>query len=81
MAASPSGHIEVLPSGSFRVSVYAGSDPLTGRPLRHRQTAKTMPQAQIVLGRSLEQVRREDGMDSRALVKELLIRYLEVAER
>jgi hypothetical protein len=50
----PSGHIEQLPSGSFRVTVYAGTDPLPGRPLRHRETAKTMPQAEIVLGRLLE---------------------------
>jgi hypothetical protein len=26
------GHIEQLPSGSWRVKVYGGTDPLTGRP-------------------------------------------------
>ncbi len=34
------GHVEQLPSGSFRVSVYAGTDPLTRRadpPQGHRQ--------------------------------------------
>jgi hypothetical protein len=32
------GHIEQLPSGSFRVHVYAGTDPVTGRQLRLRET-------------------------------------------
>jgi hypothetical protein len=55
MAASASGHVEQLPSGSYRVNVYSGTDPLTGRRLRHRETAKTRHQAQILLGRLLEQ--------------------------
>jgi hypothetical protein len=41
MAITPSGHIEQLPSGSWRVKVYAGKDPLTGREIRFRQTCKT----------------------------------------
>jgi hypothetical protein len=41
MAITPSGHIEQLPSGSWRVKVYAGKDPLTGREVRFRQTCKT----------------------------------------
>jgi integrase len=79
-ATSPSGHIEQLPSGSFRVIVYAGTDPLTARPLRHRETARTIPQAQIVLGRLLERVGAGRRPDSRVLVRELMARYLEVAE-
>ena len=43
MARGPSGHLEQLPSGGFRVDVYAGTDPLTGRRLRYRQTVKTVP--------------------------------------
>ena len=74
-----SGHIEQLPSGSFRVSVYAGTDPLTGRPLRHRETARTMQQAQILLGR-LEQADAGRRPDSRLLVRELLAQYLEITE-
>jgi hypothetical protein len=34
------GHLEQLPSGSYRVHVYSAIDPLTGRELRHRQTVK-----------------------------------------
>jgi len=41
--------------------VYSGIDPLTGRQLRHRQTAKTEAQAQIVLGRLLEQAASDSG--------------------
>jgi integrase len=80
MTSSASGHIEQLPSGSFRVSVYAGTDPLTGRMLRHRETARTMHQAQILLGRLLEQADAGRRPDSRVLVQELLTQYLEVAE-
>jgi|HubBroStandDraft_2_1064218.scaffolds.fasta_scaffold190154_2 hypothetical protein len=35
------GHIKQLPSGSFRVSVHAGTDPLTRRAIRLKATAKT----------------------------------------
>ena len=56
MAIKPSGHIEQLPSGSWRVKVYAGKDPLTGREVRFRVTCKTELAAQIELGKLLEQV-------------------------
>ena len=48
------GHIEQLPSGSFRVSVYAGTDPLTRRAIRLKSTVKTEQQAQIEPGRLLK---------------------------
>ena len=41
MAYAPSGHIEQLPSGSWRAKVYAGKDPLSGREIRFRKTRKT----------------------------------------
>jgi hypothetical protein len=44
---APSGHIEQLPSGSWRVKVYAGKDPLTGRELRFRKTRKTEVDAPV----------------------------------
>jgi hypothetical protein len=50
MRREPTGHIEQLPSGSYRVSVYVGTDPLTRRPIRLRATAKTETQARIELG-------------------------------
>jgi hypothetical protein len=50
---TPSGHIEQLPSGSWRARVYAGKDPLTGREIRFRKTCKTERYAQIELGKLL----------------------------
>jgi hypothetical protein len=57
MSREPTGHIQRLPSGSYRVSVYAGTDPLTRRPIRLRATAKTETQARIELGKLLEKAR------------------------
>jgi integrase len=74
------GHIERLPSGSYRVIVYAGTDPLTGRRLRFRQTVKTEEQAQILLGKLLEQVAEGRQPDTGVTVAELLRQYLTVAE-
>ncbi|HVB41751.1 MAG TPA: hypothetical protein VNF47_03455 [Streptosporangiaceae bacterium] len=72
MATFGSGHIERLPSGSFRVVVYAGKDPLTGRQLRHRKTVKTEQQAQIILGRLLEDAAAGKRPDTRVTVSELM---------
>jgi len=80
MARGPSGHLEQLPSGGFRVAVYAGTDPLTGRRLRYRRTVKTEQQARIALGRLLEQASAGAPPDSGVTVAELLARYMEVAE-
>ncbi len=47
----PRGHIGELPSGSFRVVVYAGTDPLTGKPRQLRETVKTYDEAERTLTR------------------------------
>jgi len=70
MAESACGHIEQLPSGSYRVSVYSGTDPLTGRELRHRETAQTKHHAQILLGKLLDQADAGRRPDSRVLVRD-----------
>ena len=44
MPRAAKGYIEQLPSGSFRVTVYVGTDPLTGRAIRLKATAKTEQQ-------------------------------------
>ena len=80
MALAGTGHIERLPSGSYRVHVYAGTDPLTGRAIRYRQTVKTQQQARIVLGRLLEQAADGRRPDSRVTVADVLARYMAVAE-
>jgi len=51
------GHVERLPSGSYRVRVYAGTDPLTGKEIRLKATAKTAERAQAELARE-RRVRR-----------------------
>ena len=56
MAATPRGHIEQLPSGSFRVHVYAGTGPVTGKPRRIRETCPDNATAAATLGRLLAEV-------------------------
>jgi integrase len=80
MAGGASGHLEQLPSGRFRVDVYAGTDPLTGRRLRYRQTVGTEQQARIVLGKLLAQVAEGRRPETGVTVAELLRRYMTVAE-
>jgi integrase len=80
MAKSPSGHIEQLPSASWRVKVYAGTDPLTGKEIRLRKTCKTERAAQIELGKLLEQADAGRQPETDITVAELMDRYAEVAE-
>ena len=51
MANTVRGHIEQLPSGSFRVHVYAGTNPVTGRARRLKETCPDEPTAAAALGR------------------------------
>jgi Helix-turn-helix domain len=53
MARSSRGHIQCLPSGSFRVKVYAGTDPVTGKERLLRQTCPDEAAAHVALGRLL----------------------------
>jgi hypothetical protein len=43
------GHVEELPSGTFRAIAYAGIDPLTGKERYLKKTASTWDAAQIEL--------------------------------
>jgi integrase/DNA-binding transcriptional regulator YhcF (GntR family) len=74
------GYVQQLPSGSYRVSVYAGIDPVTRRQLYHRATAKTETQAQIELGKLLEKVSDGRRPESSATVAKLMDDYSEIAE-
>jgi hypothetical protein len=53
MTTIPSGHIAQLPSGSYRVEVNLGTDPITRRRIRLRETSKDLVSAQITLGKLL----------------------------
>ena len=80
MARGPAGHIEQLPSGSWRVKVYAGTDPLTGREIRFRKTCKTERAAQIELGKLLEHAAAGRQPDTDVTVAQLLDQYVLTAE-
>ena len=73
------GHIEQLPSGSFRVSVYAGTDPLTRRAIRLKSTVRTEQEAHIELGRLLKEASEGRTPESDATVAKLLDQYLPIA--
>jgi integrase len=79
MVRAPAGHIEQLPSGSWRARVYAGTDPLTGQEIRLRRTCKTERAAQIELGKLLEQAADGRQPDTDATVTQLMDRYAETA--
>jgi integrase len=79
MAGTPSGHIEQLPSGSWRAKVYAGTDPLTGREIRFRKTCKTERAAQMELGKLLAMAQSGRQPDSDVTVAQLLDQYVSTA--
>ena len=72
--------MERLPSGSWRVKVYAGTDPLTGREIRLRRTCKTERAAQIELGKLLEQASAGRQPETNSTVAGLMDRYTKVAD-
>jgi hypothetical protein len=80
MNVTPSGHIEQLPSGSYRVAVYVGRDPITRRQVYLRRTSKTPIKAQITLGKLLEQAQAGKEPESDATVAQLLDQYMPLAE-
>jgi integrase len=80
MAKARSGYIQQLPSGAFRVSVYGGTDPLTGRQIRLRRTCKTERAAEIELGRLLEQAAAGRRPETEVSVAQLMDRYAEIAD-
>ena len=79
MPSAAKGHVQRLPSGSFRVSVYAGVDPLTRQQIRLRSTVKDERLAQIELDRLLKQASDGRTPDTDATVARLLDEYAAVA--
>jgi hypothetical protein len=75
------GHIERLPGGSFRVSVYAGKDPITHRKKYLKETHPTEAAAVVARERMLAQVEGDRVPDSaRRTLSVLLDRWVEVAD-
>src|SRR5436309_2290250 len=73
------GHIEELPSGSFRASVYAGVDPLTGHWRYVRETTKTHDAAEVALTKLQRQVDEDRHPKSAITVGRAVEQWLEVA--
>jgi integrase len=73
------GHVEQLPSGSWRARVYAGVDPITQREIRLKATANTEQQAYIELGRLLKQASEGRTPESGATMAKLLDEYAAIA--
>jgi integrase len=78
------GRIEELPSGSLRVSVYAGVDPLTKRRIYLKETVPAGPkahaEAERMLTRLLIQVDEKLHPRTSSTVNHLLDRYLDLLD-
>jgi integrase len=76
----PRGSINRLPSGSLRVRVYAGLDPVTGREHYLRETVPAGPtardDAEAVCRRLLDRVRERRQPRTDVTVSELVDRHL-----
>lgn len=76
----PRGSIGQLPSGSFRATVYAGIDPLTGKMRQIRETAPTYEDAEKALTRLQTQVDEDQHPKSNITVRQAVEQWLEVVE-
>jgi integrase len=73
------GSIGQLPSRSYRVTVYAGTDPLTGKMRQLRRTAKTYDEAKKELTKLQRQVDEDKHPKSAITIREAIEQWLEVA--
>ena len=76
----PRGHIGQLPSGSYRVTVAAGTDPLTGRLRQLRETAPSYAEAEKARTRLLRQVDEDMHPKSDITVRGAIEQWLDVVE-
>ncbi|MFB9742562.1 tyrosine-type recombinase/integrase [Pseudonocardia sulfidoxydans] len=76
----PRGHIEQLPSGSFRAKVYAGTDPLTRKRRYLVETVATASEAERVLTRLQHEVDENRHPKSAITVNQAIEKWLEVAK-
>ncbi len=74
------GHIQQRQNGTFRVLVYAGKDPLTGKERRLTGTAPTRKEAEQLRTRLLSKVDQGRMSGSKATLGEVLERWLDTAE-
>ncbi len=74
------GSVDELPSGHFRVRVYAGVDPLTGKRHDLVELADSPSEAEKVRTKLLAQLDERRNPRTKATVNQLLDRYLEVVD-
>lgn len=74
------GHITRRSNGTYRVFVYAGCDPLTGKERRLTGTASTRKEAEKLRTQLLAQVDAGKQPATRQTVAEIIEAWLEVAE-
>jgi Histidine kinase-, DNA gyrase B-, and HSP90-like ATPase len=74
------GYIEQLPSGSWRAVVFAGSDPLTGRPRYVRETATSYDAAEVALTKPQRQVDEDQHPKTKIMVRQAVEQWLDVAD-
>ena len=76
----PRGHVEQLPSGSYRARVYAGTDPLTRRARYVKETAPTFAEAQKAMARLQRQVDEDQHPKTDITVRQAIEQWLDVVE-
>jgi len=74
------GHIESRANGKFRVKVYAGEDPLTGKQRYLTKTTGSYKEAEVELTALLGQVDGNRHPRSSVTVAQVVAQWLEVAE-
>ena len=74
------GYIEELPSGSIRAVVYAGTDPLTGKPRYVRETTNSRAAAEVALTKLQRQVDEDQHPKTAVTVRQAVAQWLEVAK-
>ena len=80
MATTGKGHIETLPSGSLRVKVYAGKDPVTGKERVLRETCTDDAEVAGALARLLRQAECHQAPSRDVTFGQVLDKYLEVTD-
>src|ERR1700730_10015242 len=80
MAKTSRGHIQRLPSGSFRGKVYAGNHPVTRQERLPRQACPDEASAAAALGKLLAQADGDHFPNREATLGQALAKYLEVAD-
>lgn len=73
------GAIDELPSGNFRARVYAGTDPITGKPRYLQETHPSEDEAEVARTRLQNQVDEQRHPRSNVTVTQVVDQWMDVA--